>query len=281
MMNNEKGQALPLVLIAMTIGTLVITPFLGHAGSGIIGSRIFGHMINEQYSCDSGAEHAIWNLTYSDLADQLTAPGDSTSYVLGEAVNGVTPTITVSNGWETIVSDDFESGGWSGGTGWLDDWYPQGDASVTTSGTPYQGSYHLRLRYGTDYVKRAVDLSAQTEAHLQFWAKADAFEAGETAQCLVSENGTDWTAVHTWVDGDDDNIYHFHDIDLSPYTLTSEFWIAFQANMSSRRDYFYVDDLKIKGLAVYGITARGGDGIVKAAVKITGGSVSIISWYVA
>ena len=42
MMNNEKGQALLLVLVALTIGSLVITPFIGHASSNLIGSRIYG-----------------------------------------------------------------------------------------------------------------------------------------------------------------------------------------------------------------------------------------------
>ncbi len=70
MMNGERGQVLPLVLIAVTIGALVITPFLGHADTSLIGSRMYGREINEQYSRDSGIEHAIWRLTDDGLADQ-------------------------------------------------------------------------------------------------------------------------------------------------------------------------------------------------------------------
>ena len=431
MLNNEKGQALPLVLIALTIGTMVVTPFVTHAGTGVLASRLFGQAINEQYSCDSGVEHGIWRLTDDGLADTLTSPGDSISYSLSESINSLTPAITVCNNWETIASEDFESGGWSGGTGWLDDWVPAGEASVVTAGTPYEGSYHLQLlsstgyakrsvdirgpaanlqlwakatgwdpgegaellispngsdwtvaytwvngfddnqyhfrnidlspyqlssefwiafdsnasstreyfwvddlkvlwtfdtppiasddfesggwtggsgwlddwapagdarvidwaspyegdyhlelRYGTGYAERSVDLSAYSSARLQFWAKANSFDSGETAECLVSENGTGWTVVHTWVDGDDDNIYHFFDIDLSPYTLTSEFWIAFDANMADFRDYFYVDDLKIKGPPRYGIIARAGDGIIKAVVKLIDGDASLLDWWV-
>jgi len=36
------------------------------------------------------------------------------------------------------------------------------------------------------------------------------------------------------------------DIDLSPYTMSSQFYIAFDAQMSGTGDYFYVDDLLIK-----------------------------------
>ena len=36
------------------------------------------------------------------------------------------------------------------------------------------------------------------------------------------------------------------DIDLSPYTMSSEFYIAFDSEMSGTGDYFYVDDLLVK-----------------------------------
>ena len=49
----------------------------------------------------------------------------------------------------------------------------------------------------------------------------------------------------TWADGDDDGVYHFYDIDLSPYTMSSGFSIGFAAYMSSASDNFYVDDLEI------------------------------------
>ena len=140
MKNGEKGQALLITLCLVAFGGLVITPFLDHAGTGLIGSRLYGEAISQQYSSDAGVEHAIWDLTYDDLAAQLTFPGASTSYQLGEAINGIAPDITVSKGWETIASDDFESGGWAGGTGWLAAWTHTGDSSIVTTGTPYRGS---------------------------------------------------------------------------------------------------------------------------------------------
>jgi len=62
MMNSQKGQALPLALVALAIGMLTIAPFLGHAGSSLIGSRIYHQSISEQYSADAGVEYAIWHL---------------------------------------------------------------------------------------------------------------------------------------------------------------------------------------------------------------------------
>ncbi len=244
-MNSQKGQALPLVLAALAIGTLVITPFLNHASSNLIGSRIYGQAITEQYSGDAGVEHAIWRLTNDGLADELPSSGNSQSYQLGETVNGITPSISVTRDLVSIASDDFESGGWSGGSGWLDTWYYEGDASIVTSRSPYQGSYHLLLEGNSGYVKRAVDLSSYSSASLQFWAKARSFETDEEARCLVSSNGVDWTIVETWTSADDDDAYHFYEIDLSSYTLSSEFCIAFQADMSGTGDELYIDDLKV------------------------------------
>ncbi len=142
-----------------------------------------------------------------------------------------------------IAEDDFESGSWSGGTGWFGDWLDSGDASITTYGSPHSGSRHLRLRDYSGYAARAVDLSGYTEPRLQFWAQASSFESGDKAYCRVSADGTNWTTVRTW---DNSQGYHFVDIDLSSYVEgSSQFWIAFDADMSSDYDQFYVDDVEI------------------------------------
>ncbi len=95
-MNSEKGQALPMAMMALALGTLVITPFLSHAGSGLIGSLAYGEAIIHQSSCDAGVEHAIWNLTRGSLAEQIPEPGDEVTYQLGEELNGLTTSITVT-----------------------------------------------------------------------------------------------------------------------------------------------------------------------------------------
>ncbi|MFC1925597.1 type II secretion system protein J [Chloroflexota bacterium] len=145
----------------------------------------------------------------------------------------------------TLAWDDFESGGWTGGTNWVDDWYYLQDTDIVTSGSPYEGTYHLELVGSDGYADRAIDLSGQSNIRLQFWAKVDSFKSGDTAVCQVSSDGVVWHTVRTWVDGEDDNIYRYEDIDLSSYTMSSEFWIAFDAQMSLSNDYFWVDDLKV------------------------------------
>jgi hypothetical protein len=95
-MNSQSGQALPLAIMALAIGTLVVAPFLGYAGTNLISSRVYGETIAQQSACDAGVEHAIWSLIKDDLAEQLTQSGDEVTYQLDETINGLTVSITVT-----------------------------------------------------------------------------------------------------------------------------------------------------------------------------------------
>lgn len=161
---------------------------------------------------------------------QVVSPGDVK--LAGQAIQNV-----------IIASDGFEDG-WSGGTGWLWGWWHEGYADITTSGTPHGDTHHLRLRASNGYVDRALDLSGQSNVHLQFWAKASSFETGEYAVCNIYD-GIAWDTVETWVDGEDDNIYRFYDIDLSSFNMSNQFYVCFDAEMSDTDDYLYIDDLEL------------------------------------
>jgi hypothetical protein len=112
-MHGEKGQALPLAILALAIGSLVIVPFLSHAGSSLTGSRVYGGAIDQQSACDAGIEHAIWSLTRGTLAEGFAQPGDEVTYQLDEPLNGwdVTVTVTVTanatshNGTQGEIAD--------------------------------------------------------------------------------------------------------------------------------------------------------------------------------
>jgi hypothetical protein len=94
--NGENGQALPLAILVLAIGSLVVAPFLGHAGATLTASRFYGQGMAEIYACDAGIEHAIWDLTRGGLADEFTGPGDRVDYDLPETVNGLTVAVSVT-----------------------------------------------------------------------------------------------------------------------------------------------------------------------------------------
>ena len=146
-----------------------------------------------------------------------------------------------------LASEPWESGDFAGGTGWLNPWSVQGggNAAVVTQGGAQAGTYHLQLRSSNGYVNRDVDLSIVAGARLQLWGKVSSFEGADSASALVSPNGVDWTAVRTWTSADPDGVYQFDDIDLGTVGLSSQFFVAFEANMNNPGDRLYIDTINI------------------------------------
>ena len=241
--NSEKGQALPLVMIAVVLGALVVPPFLGYADSSIIGSRHYAGAIYSEYAADSGVEDAIWRLTYGGLTSNLTYPGSTVTYTLPEAINLLTTNVTISAIWQPIASDNFDSGGFSGGTGWLDSWAHSASAVVTNSGGPL-GTYHLRLTGSSGVATRSVNLYQQIQIHLIVWAKFTSWEPSDTTDLMVSSDNVNWSSAYTWRDGQDDGTYRSYDIPLDSFNMTNPFWISFQSHISGS-DTIYFDKLDV------------------------------------
>ena len=147
-----------------------------------------------------------------------------------------------------IATENWESGGQSGGTGWLDPWTFQGgnDASVTSLNSPFEGTNHLRLQSSDGYVQREVNLSGQTGVHLTFYAKVESLEGSDSALAQVSSDGVNWTTVKTWTSADSDGVYRLVDIDLSGFTMSSQFFVAFQGDMSNNGDRILIDKIQLE-----------------------------------
>jgi hypothetical protein len=146
----------------------------------------------------------------------------------------------------TIASDGFESGNVSGGTGWSSNWeLSSNNAEITSQDDPRTGNYHLRFRGNAASATRTVNLSDVRGARLQFWWRARDFESADNA--VVSVYDGSWHTVLTVTSAQADNAYHPADIDLSRFTMASDFRVRFQANIDSNNDYFYVDDVAITG----------------------------------
>jgi predicted acyltransferase (DUF342 family) len=159
MINREKGQALPLAIMALALGTLVITPFLGHASSSLIGSSIYEQGITELYSCDSGIEYAIWSLQSGALEvtenETETLPEfninnktvDVSVENLGSQIYLVMATATSEDGHSTTIASYVQSGGGWSSDGDIDgdtegDVYIDGDANID-GGVTVDGSVYV------------------------------------------------------------------------------------------------------------------------------------------
>jgi len=150
---------------------------------------------------------------------------------------------------EQIAFDGFESRNFRGGIGWTGTWVISGDTKIRwKKDYPHTGLGHARLRQVTGYMHRVVDLSGVTQASLDFWGKVYSFEDTDQLHVLVSPDGSSWTQVQVLDPGDSDGAYHYYSIDLSGFAMTSTFHIAFDAEMSGRGDYFWVDDIEIIGV---------------------------------
>jgi len=62
MINNEKGQALPLVLALLVIGGLTIVPSLNYTFTSLNSSRMLEEGVKGAYAADAGVEDVLWSL---------------------------------------------------------------------------------------------------------------------------------------------------------------------------------------------------------------------------
>lgn len=277
---SESGVGLPMALVLLGIGSAIVVPLLVGVASNLVALRNVEVGAADQHAVSAAVEDAIWNIVYGDFTSTvLASAGDSTTYTLDQPVNGVQIQITVERKNDsTLASDDFESNSWSGGAGWTGDWIANGSAIITKSGAAYQGEYHLRLQEEDGYAKRAVDLSCRSSATVEFWARVDEFDDDDQVEVQVSPNNSNWTTVRTLTEDDDDDTYRFESIDLSPFTMSSEFWIAFDADIEEDDGKLFVDDLKIIGHDWYEISVTAGDETVLAKVVLRGGGAEICRW---
>ncbi len=86
LMRNEKGQALPIVLVLLLLGGLITAPLLGYMGTGLIAGRVHEDRMEELYAADAGVEDALWRIINDD-ASLPTNIGDNWIYSLAD-ING-------------------------------------------------------------------------------------------------------------------------------------------------------------------------------------------------
>lgn len=97
-LRNEDGRSLPAALIAITLGTVLLVPFLSFVSSRSLSTRAAAEAFEEQYAADAGVEFGIWSLledpTIKTQAD--ASPGTAVPVSFPEAINGLIPSVTVT-----------------------------------------------------------------------------------------------------------------------------------------------------------------------------------------
>jgi len=59
---DEKGGAMELVLILLTVGGLILAPLLGLMSTGLMAGQVYETKTDELYAADAGVEDAVWKI---------------------------------------------------------------------------------------------------------------------------------------------------------------------------------------------------------------------------
>ncbi|MFC1930534.1 hypothetical protein ACFLWE_01415 [Chloroflexota bacterium] len=93
-MNKQRGSALILVLVALALGSMLITSTMGYVYTGLVEAGISDKQLLKQYAADSAVEYAIWELKYNvnGITDNLSMGNPSSSNTLN--MNGMEASAT-------------------------------------------------------------------------------------------------------------------------------------------------------------------------------------------
>jgi len=160
--------------------------------------------------------------------------------------------ITDTAGVDKTAYDGFESGFYSGGVNWVDDWQEQGDDGnpdsgqirLVTSAAPFAGSYHLQIQGAGNAIERTIDLDEFVLPTLRFVRRLDGLDSNDFFYLDVHD-GTRWSNALAWSDGDLTDDYMHEVFDLAPYANTATM-IRFRSGPdvgSGAR--FFVDQIEI------------------------------------
>ena len=142
-----------------------------------------------------------------------------------------------------IAYDDFETGTFSGGTGWNNAWTYSGDCVVTGLSSPI-GSYHMRGQSGCDAV-RNFDDNTYSEVFVSFYATATSLENGEYCRYYYYD-GTTYHELMSLTNGDDDGTHDYYSFNVTQYGVSSSAGVRMYGGLAGA-DYCYIDNVNITG----------------------------------
>ncbi len=121
LIRNEKGYALPIVLVLLLIGGIIIGPLLGFMSTGVMAGQVNERMMERLYAADAGIEKALWNIKYD--TSLVPDEGGTADFALTLPINDRTVDVsifcfkkTVAGGTYKITSVATSAGGSSSTT---------------------------------------------------------------------------------------------------------------------------------------------------------------------
>jgi len=88
LVNDSTAQALPLALVALALGSLLVSPFLVNASVNLLASRQVDSSIRDYYSADAGVEWALWRLKNDPTLTTSTSYTEAPLQPTPPAING-------------------------------------------------------------------------------------------------------------------------------------------------------------------------------------------------
>jgi hypothetical protein len=88
LVNDSTAQALPLALVALALGSLLVSPFLVNASVNLLASRQVDSSIKDYYSADAGVEWAFWRLKDDPTLTTSTSYTEAPLQPTPAAING-------------------------------------------------------------------------------------------------------------------------------------------------------------------------------------------------
>ncbi len=144
----------------------------------------------------------------------------------------------------TVASDDFESAGTDGGSGWLGPWQSTGPF-MASGEAPHAGNWQLDLSSGI-FVSRSVNLAGRENVHLRLWSRLSRLDTSHRAVVLISsDGGLGWEVAKEFTAAESDGVYHLYDIDLSGVEMSDSFTVGFYREMDPLTDQWHVDDVEL------------------------------------
>ena len=92
---DQRGEALPLALIALAVGAVLMSPLLARLTTGLRATTKVEQTAHDQYASDAGAEYALWTIGHnaSLRAALKDSPGTPAEIALPGTVNGTTASV--------------------------------------------------------------------------------------------------------------------------------------------------------------------------------------------